>query len=393
MIASMAPFAAGAQAVTAPPAHAGRIGVIPIHPKPQQGPLAPRAIAGAPVATAAAESEGSASRALCAEISLDDGAAPEWIRLFPDGPELAAVDGRRWSLSDAAAVAALTNERRGGIDLCIDWEHAQDRAAPEGRRADAAGWINEIAVRDGTLMGRVEWAAGGRESVEGRGYRYFSPSFKHRRHIRLPGQPHGGEVLAVVGGSLVNRPAFDMPALAGREESMNEFLKKALEALCLAGDAGEDKALAAIAALKSQRDEAVSQASSPPLEKFVPRELYATALARAETAEGKLAEQAKEATAAEAKRELDAAQAAGKFTPAQRPWFDARCAEEGGLEKIRELLGTSPGAAPGPGGGSAAPPDAAAAGFASDEEAAIASIFGRDAKFLAEHAPRSQGVS
>ncbi len=349
----------------------------------------------APLSCAAAESEGSASRAFCAEIQLEGDAAPEWIRLFPAGPELAAVDGRRWSLPDAAAVAALTNRRRGGIDLCIDWEHAQDRAAPEGRRADAAGWIKQVAARDGILMGRVEWAAGGRESVEGRGYRYFSPSFKHARRIRLPGQPHGGDVLAVVGGSLVNRPAFDMPALAGREDTVNEFLKKVLEALALAADAGEDKALAAIAALKAERDEAVAQAAAdPPADKFVPRGLYDTVMARATTAEGKLAEQAGQALAAEAKRELDAAQAAGKFTPAQRPWFDARCAEEGGLEKVRELLGTTGegAAAPGAGGGSAAPPKTQTS-FASDEEAAIAGIFGRDAKFLDEHAPRSQGVS
>lgn len=394
----MAPFAAGAHAVTAPPASpAGRIGAIPtptlIHPQPRGGALAN--IAPEPVALAAAESEGSARRAFCSEIPLDDGAAPEWIRLFPDGPELAAIDGRRWSLSDAAAVAAVTDERRGSVDLCIDWEHAQDRAAPEGRRADAAGWIKEVAARDGALMGRVEWAAGGRESVEGRGYRYFSPCFAHARKIRLPGQPHGGEVIAVVGGSLVNRPAFDMPALAGQQEdSVNEFLKKVLEALGLASDAGEDKALAALAALKTERDEAVSQAAAdPPPDKFVPRGLYDTAMARAATAEGKLAEQAGEALAADTKRELDAAQAAGKFAPAQRPWFEARCAEEGGLEKIRELLGTAGSAAPGPGGGSPAPPPPAAAGFRSSEEAAIASIFRRDAKFLDEHAPVSQGAS
>lgn len=361
---------------------------IPRHPR---RPLAP-ALPGSH-SVAAAEGEGSARRAFCSEIRLEEGRAPEWVRLFPGGPALAALDGRRWQLSDMQAVASLTNERRGGLDLCIDWEHAQDRKAPGGERADAAGWIKEVAVRDGALMGRVEWTQAGGESVAGRGYRYFSPSFAHRKTIRLPGQPDGGEVIAVTGGGLVNRPAFDMPALAGREEPMNEFLKKVLEALGAAPDAGEDKALAGIAALKSERDEARSQAASPPIEQFVPRELYASAVARAETAEGKLADQAKESLAGEIKRELDAAQGAGKITPAQRPWFEARCQEEGGLEKVKELLGVSAAAAPGPGGGSAAPPQPSAAGFASGEEAAIASMFGRDAKFLDEHAPRSQGVS
>ena len=247
-------------------------------------------------------------------------------------------------------------------------------------------------------MGRVEWTAAGRESVEGREYRYISPAFGHASKIDIAaGKFDGGDVSALASAALVGRPAFDMPALAGQQRQQQEesMLKKILEALGLAGDSTEEQALAALAKLKSDLGDAQSLAANPPVDKFVPRELYSSAVARAETAEGKLASQAEEALAAEAKRELDAAQAAGKFTPAQRPWFEARCAEEGGLEKIRELLGTSPSVAPGPGGGSPAPPKATAAGFASTEEASIASMFRRDAKFLNEHAPLadSQGVS
>ena len=348
------------------------------------------------MASAGGGSPASSARAFCSEIPLDgEGRAPEWIRLFPGGPGLRAVDGRRWQLSDPQAVASLTNERRGGVDLCVDWEHAQERKARQGERADAAAWIKQVAVRDGALMARVEWTEAGRQSVESGGYRYFSPSFAHRRTIRLPGQPDGGEVAAVAGGALVNRPAFDMPALAGEQEE-ESMLKKILEALGLASDATEEQAVAAVAALKSERDEAKSQAAAdPPADKFVPRSMYDQALERATAAEGKLAGQAKEALAAEIKAELDAAQEAGKITPAQRPWFESQCAREGGLEEVRELLGTTAtaSAAPGPGGGSAAPPKPEAAGFASAEEAAIASLCGRDAKFLDEHSPRSQGVS
>ena len=347
--------------------------------------------------------------AFCAEISLDDGKAPEWVQLFPRGPQLQANDGRRWRLADPQAVASATAARWGGVDLKLDWEHAHEIKAGTGERVATAGWIKQLAVRDGLLMGRVEWTAAGRQSVESREYRYVSPAFAHANSIKPPDRLDGGDITTLASVALVGRPAFDMPALAGQQQEQEQqrqqqqqqqeesMLKKILEALGLAGDSTEEQALAALAKLVSDLGDAQSLAANPPVEKFVPRELYASALARAETAEGKLASQAKEALAAEAKRELDAAQEAGKFTPAQRPWFDARCAEEGGLEKIRELLGKSASAAPGPGGGSEAPPKATAAGFASDEEASIASMFRRDAKFLNEHAPRSgsnsQGVS
>ena len=338
-----------------------------------------------PIALAA-----TAARAFCSEIRLEGGRAPEWVQLFPAGPQLKASDGRRWRLSDPGSVARRSDERRGGRDLPIDWEHAQDRRAPRGERADAAAWIKEFAVRDGALAARVEWTEAGRASVEGRSYRYISPSFGHAVEIGPRGNLDGGDVTYVAGAGLVNRPAFDMPALAGEEVSVNEFLKKVLEALGLAGDAGEDKALAALAALKAERDEARSQAADPPADKFVPREMYSSALARAAAAESELAERAQASLEGEIKRELDAAQEAGKVTPATRSWFESQCRKDGGLEEVRKLLAIAP-ATGGPSGVTGSPPEGSG-GFASAEERSIAGIFGRDAKFLDEHAP-SQGAS
>ena len=331
---------------------------------------------------AAAEGVGSSQRAFCAAIELADGKAPEWIRLFPAGPELRAVDGRRWQLSDPQAVAALTEQRRGGIELCLDWEHAQDRKAPEGERAEAAGWIKQVAVRDGALMARVEWTEAGRASVESKGYRYFSASFTHERKIRLPAQPDGGEVAAVIGGSLVNRPAFDMPALAGQQQE-DPMLKKLLEALGLAADAAEEKALAAIAALKAERDEAVSQAAAaPPLDKFVPRADYEAAQARAATAEGKLATEAKARLDEEIKAALDAAQQAGKITPATREYHEAQCAAEGGLERFKKLYLPNASELGGPSGApSGSPPQAGASAL----ERSVAKAMGHSVEFAREH--------
>lgn len=174
------------------------------------------------------------------------------------------------------------------------------------------------------------------------------------------------------------------------------MLKKILEALGLAADATAEQAVAAVAALKKERDEHKAAAQAPPLEKFVPRADYDSALARATTAEGKLASQSATARDAEIKQALDAAQEAGKITPATRSYHEARCKAEGGLEAFKAFVESAPEIA-GESGASGAPPErragagAGAGAFASAEEGKIAKAFGRDAKFLDEHAPQPQG--
>ena len=338
----------------------------------------------------------------CSAIALDGDKAPERIQLFPRGPRLETVnyDPREFRLSDPQAVAAASME--DGLDLPVDWEHAQAVKADSGERTETAGWIRGMELReDGVLRGRVRWTAEGRASVESRAYRYFSPYFLFDRA--------SGEVLRVLHGGLVKTPAFAMPALAaaaagpggGEETGMNEVLKKILKALGLADDATGAQAVAAIAALRTERDEAKAQAQAaetPSLDRFVPRSDFDAAVARAETAEARLAETDKAARDEEIKKLLDDAQAAGKITPGGRVEYEAACALEGGLKAVKSILDKAPVVAE-PTRGMDAPPTgtagagASARGFASSEEAAVAAAFGRDAKFLAKHAPVSQGVS
>ena len=374
----MAPFAEGAPAVIAPPAFpAGRIGAIPIHPAAEGLPPHSR-MELARVAAAAAQGGSPAYGAFAAAIELDGGKAPEWIQLFPKGPALETVnyDSRSWRLSDPAAVAAASME--DGLDLPIDWEHAQALKAPKGERVETAGWIKEIAVRAGVLTGRVEWTAEGRASVESRQYKYFSPYFLAAKV--------GGEVWRIQHGGLVKTPAFTMPALAkGQEEPM---LKKILEALGLAADATEEQAVAAVAALKTERDGAKAAAAAPPLDKFVPRADYDSALARATAAEGKLASGERERLEADIKKELDAAQEAGKITPATRAYHEAQCRAEGGLQRFREFVAAAPEIAGGS-GASGAPPDGA--GAATAAETAVAKAFGHAPEFAREHGSQLAG--
>ena len=324
-------------------------------------------------AAAGAEGGSPAYGAFAAAIELDsEGEAPEWIQLFPKGPRLETVnyDPREWTLSDPAAVAAASME--DGLDLPIDWEHAQAIQAPKGKRVKTAGWIQQIAVRGGALFGRVEWTAAGRASVESREYKYFSPYFLAAKD--------GGEVWRIQHGGLVKTPAFAMPALAAGQQG-GSMLKKILEALGLAADATEEQAVAAAGKLKS--DLAEARAAAPSLDEFVPKAQYDSVLARAATAEGRLAEQAKAALDGEIKRLLDKAQADGKIVPASRKHFEDWCRAEGGIAKVTEFLAGQPAIADpaAPGGGE--PGSAPAAGTAAERE--VAEAMGHTVEFAREH--------
>ena len=368
---------------------------IPPHDTPPQGvPRGNPGLAAGPprvALCASGEGGGPACGALCSAIELEEGRAPEWVQLFPRGPELAANDGRSWTLADPQAVIRRTRETLGGLDLAIDWDHAQDTpwAGRPGQKR-AAAWIRELAVRDGLLMGRAEWTKRGRASVESREYRYVSPAFAQERATDIAaGRLDGGEVIRLAGAGLVNRPAFDMPALAGQQQE-DSMLKKILEALGLAADAAEETALAAVERLKSERKTALASAASPPLDKFVPRSQYDAALARATEAEGQLASQAGQARDAEIKRALDKAQAAGKFTPAQRSFFEGQCRAEGGLEAVKGFLAEAPEIA-GASGVTGDPPGGGAVATAAARK--VASMFGHTPEFVAEHASPLPGGS
>lgn len=133
----------------------------------QAGKLIPSFVidtAGAP-ASAPAMGEGAAS-------------APEWIELLPAGV-FYGRDGRGpFRLDDPTAVIASTTAMQMNAGLPIDYDHATDFGAPEGRPAPAAGWIRELEVRRGAVWGRVEWTTRAASSIVAREYRYVSPVFQ-----------------------------------------------------------------------------------------------------------------------------------------------------------------------------------------------------------------------
>jgi phage I-like protein len=114
------------------------------------------------------------------DTALQGGAkAPDWVHLMPAG-SFKARDGRSFSLDKPQAVLAAFRE--GGIDLPVDYEHANDN--PEAKLRGpvrAAGWIKELRSDAGGLWGRVEWTAAAAEMIGKKEYRFISSTFLHTK--------------------------------------------------------------------------------------------------------------------------------------------------------------------------------------------------------------------
>jgi len=135
---------------------------------------------------------------------------PEWIELIPAG-EFKGRDGRGpFRLTDAARVIAATRSLQMDAGLPIDYDHATDFGAPEGRPAPAAGWICAFDERDGSLWGKVEWTAHGAEAVAMREYRYISPVFEYAEN---------GDIVRLLRAALTNNPNLFLMAISAQNSS------------------------------------------------------------------------------------------------------------------------------------------------------------------------------
>ena len=271
-------------------------------------------------------------------------AAPGWIDVLPVGRF--TLDDGRGAFTNDEPERVIANSLARGVDLVIDFDHATVYA-PKGTQIPAAGWIRELAVKDGKIRARVEWTERGALAVAKREWRYISPVFIASETTR--------KVIRIWHASLTNDPAIAMRAITAANQTiegevMSEELRKLLakilglaetateaeitaaaakakpvaegeaaiaaatraalapiaKALGVAETAGPDDVAAAAAA-------AHAAAKSPDPAKFVPIAAFNELQARVATIEADT--KAKDATA-----EVDAAIAAGKLIPALRDW-------------------------------------------------------------------------
>jgi phage I-like protein len=265
-------------------------------------------------------------------LNFDGATAPEWVELIPAGPDVIGRDGRSWLMEDAQTVVDATPI--GDQPLPLDWEHATEVRADKGLEAPAAGWIEELQVRDGAIWGRVAWTPRGGDQVGNREYRFLSPVFSYGKDSR--------RIVRLLGAGLTNTPNLRLTALnreePNREEEDHLSLATQLRtALGLAADADDATIIAAVNTAK-----AANKSASVDLTQFAPRSDLEAAVNRATTAEAALkAKDDAEHTAA-IESELTAAQTAGKIAPASVEHYRAMCKAEGGLVAFKALVATMP---------------------------------------------------
>lgn len=244
--------------------------------------------------SAAAQSSGSG----CALSLSAEGQAPEWIMLFPAGRLVVGRDKRKYTVDDPEAVVAATKSL---LPLPVDYEHDYERRKP-GDDTPAAGWIEELAVRDGAIWGRVVWTPKAAAAIAGREYRFISPGFMHT-------DDDAAALIELISAGLVHRPNFVMPALNSKQKDpvMDKELAKALG---LPEAASVADAIVAVAALQT-----------PPLTKFMPRADYDQAVTRALNAEQELSGLKAAQTKRDAEALVDKAIAERKIAPASRDHY------------------------------------------------------------------------
>ena len=145
------------------------------------------------------------------ELVSANGEVAREVKLLPYGNPFYGRDGRGpWVLRDRAQgerVLALTRQTMGRVDMMIDYDHASELAAPEGKgRALAAGWVSDLQARDDGIWAKVDWTPQAAAELAARQYRYISPYFRVSKETR--------EVTRLVSAGLTNTPNLELPALA-----------------------------------------------------------------------------------------------------------------------------------------------------------------------------------
>jgi len=283
--------------------------------------------AGKLIPTFVIDTAGAPASAEPAQADLIDASAPEWIELLPAGV-FYGRDGRGpFRLDDPDAVIESTDALQMNAGLPIDYDHATDFGAPEGRPAPAAGWIRELAVRAGSLWGRVEWTARAADSIVAREYRYVSPVFQF--------DPATGIVTRLLRAGLTNNPNLHLTAIAAAEtaaaanakdekmELPTKDLQELREMLGLDADASGADVVAKVRELR-----AASEATGVAIGAHANDPGHYVAIAEFERALTELNALKAERSRERAAHTVEDAIRAGKIVPAQRDWAIAYCAAD-----------------------------------------------------------------
>ncbi len=339
-------------------------------------------------------------------ITASAGALPSQIELFPTGTiRLADQRGAVGEVTNAQALADRSMSAAKGGVIPIDFGHGMDGLA--GANPRAAGWITALSVVDNRIMAEVEWTTEGAEALEGKMFRFISPTFT------VPeGQNEVGHILRA---GLTNDPALpELSLVASQQEKSQMSLTKLAAKLGMPDETDEAKILAAAEAAIDQADHlkpiitaagltgvltasgataivakmADTGSDKPDPSKFVPIAAFQEVQTQLASAQSQIGDDRVSTIVA-------SAITAGKVTPALKDWAtDYACKDMAGF---KTWLASAPNLVAGAPLTPAGDPPAANAGKLTAEEKAICAATGvSEIAFLAtktgKPAPEKKGA-
>lgn len=235
-----------------------------------------------------------------------------WIPLIPEGV-VQGRDGRNWVNPNAQAVINQTK-----LPFMLDADHESELST----NTQAQGWFTALRFNEKTrfIEGKLELNDLGKNSIENKHYKFYSPAFLHKAK----------RITQLTSVGLTNKPNLNVPALNNQQEqNMDEILKF----LGLAETATPEEILAAIKALKE-----TTKAEQPSLNAYVPKATFdetekALNAVRAELNALKTAEHQNAVEVA-----INAAIKAKKIAPADKDYFKSQCATAEGLKAFNAFI-------------------------------------------------------
>lgn len=151
----------------------------------------------------------------------------------------------------------IANWKQQGVDLPFDLDHQSLYAETNGQPAPAMGWFQPTAKDDGLYASNIKWTDSGKQYLQAKEYRYFSPTVEvdeDNRAVRL------------LPCALTNFPALQgIPALVAAKnhsphsrKDYNPNMKLVLHQLGLPDDAEETKAVDSVIELTAFRKEVLA---------------------------------------------------------------------------------------------------------------------------------------
>jgi phage I-like protein len=143
---------------------------------------------------------------------------PKTMRLIPAGSFAGRETRESWINDRPEELLRATRAFAAqlGGRLVLDYDHATDFAAPQGRPAPAAAWLFNFRLTNAELWADGEWTEAGAHAVASGEWAYLSPVFdfsrKDRRVMCFPRRAHQQSAALQDGDRPRNRTSFPFPS-------------------------------------------------------------------------------------------------------------------------------------------------------------------------------------